>query len=166
MITAFTAAQTLFGAYSQSMERTSKVFGFVIFAVGVVILIAGLRKTVRYLRIVTTKYRTVPGKIVDCIKEERQIKHGKQTDYYPVMEFEYEGRIHTVKSRVPYGASTVAAFNEADMQGTLEIRVPKDDIDGALPELEANRGSKLMNGLQICGIGLAFAVAGLVFMLT
>ncbi len=166
MNTTFILTNYLFGAYSRSMERTSKIFGFVIFAVGVVILIAGLRKTVRYLRIVTTKYRTVPGKIVDCIKEERQIKHGKQTDYYPVMEFEYEGRVHTVKSRVPYGASTVAAFGEADMQGTLEIRVPKNDIDGALPELERNRGSKLANGLQICGIGLAFFVAGLVFMLT
>ena len=162
----YSTVHLLSSAWAKSMERTGKTFGFVVFAVGCLILFAGVRKAVQYIRINVTQYKNVPGKIVDCIKVERQIKHGKQTDLYPVVEFEYEGMVHTVKSRVPFGAGTMAAFNEADIAGTLEIKVPRNDIEGAVPDYEINRGKKLTNALQVCGIGLAFVVAGLVFWLT
>lgn len=152
--------------YAQSMEKTSRVFGMVIFAIGLIITVTGIKKAWQYLRIVTTKYKNVPGKIVDCIKEEKVIKQGRQVDFYPVVEFEYGGEIRRVKSRIPFGSATMDAFNHADSMGELEIKVPINDIDGAVPDYEINRGSKLTNALEICGIGIAFAVAGLVFWLT
>ena len=151
--------------YSKYMERSGRVSGTILIIIGLAFIVNGIKNLVQHLKMTRTEYTVVHGKIITFEKKDRHVKLSKKTDFYPVMEFAYNGNTYKVKSKMSFGEETMGAFAKASDENRFEVRVPKDDIFGAIPNYELNRNEKLFAALWSIGFGLFFAVIGAAFII-
>ena len=151
--------------YSKYMERSGRVSGTILIIIGLAFIVNGIKNLALHLKMSRTQYTVVHGKIITYEKKDRHVKLSKKTDFYPVMEFTLNGNTYKVKSKMSFGEETMGAFAKASDEGRFEVRVPKDDAFGAIPNYEMNRNEKLFAALWSIGFGLFFAGIGVAFII-
>lgn len=151
--------------YSKHLERSGRISGTILIFIGIYILIGGLRDIISHLHMKKTKYTIVFGKVTNWDKKVSHVKLSKKTDYFPTLEFVYEGRDYSVKCKKGFGEDTMNAFTNASCDGRFEIRVPASNPNAAVPNYEMDRNLKLYAGIKASILGIGFIVLGTVFIL-
>lgn len=149
--------------YSKYLERSGRISGTILVIIGLAFIINGIKNLALHLKMNKNEYDIVKGRVISWEKKDRHVKLSKKTDFYPVMEFEYGGNTYKVKSKMSFGEETMSAFSRASDEKRFEIRVPKTDIFGAVPNYELDRNEKLFTALWCIGFGLFFLILGVVF---
>ncbi len=149
--------------YTRYLERSGRISGTILIIIGLMFLYSGVRKIIAHLHVRKTKYTIVRGKVTSWDKKVSHVKLSKKTEYFPILEFEYDGRAYKVKSKNSFGEETMTAFDAASREERFEVRVPVDDVYNAVPNYELDRNAKLREGLWALGFGLFLAIIGIVF---
>ncbi len=152
--------------YTKYLERSGRISGTILIIIGLMFLYNGVRKIISYLHVRKTKYTIVRGKVTSWDKKVSHVKLSKKTEYFPILEFEYEGTAYKVKSKRSFGEETMTAFDLASKESRFEVRVPLDDPYDAVPNYELERNEKLYSGLCVSVFGLALIGIGLFFIVT
>ena len=149
--------------YKDQLERSGRISGTILIIIGLIFLVGGLKNIIAHIRIRTTKYTVVPGKVIAWDKKTSHVKMSRKTDYYPTMEFEYEGATHKIRSKKSFGEESMTAFTTASKDGQFEVRVPIGDLQNAIPNYDLDRNEKLRSDIWECGFGLVIIAIGVFF---
>jgi len=151
--------------YSKYLERSGRISGTILIVLGAVLLFNGLKNIITHLHMRKTKYTIVPGKVVSWEKKETHVKLSRKTDYFPTLEFTYEGKVIKARSKRSFGEETMTAFDKASKEGRFEVRVPVGDPYEAVPNYELERNEKLYSGLIVSLCGAFLVALGVFFIL-
>ena len=152
--------------YTKYLERSGRISGTILIVIGLYFLWTGIKRIAQHLHMRKTEYTIVSGKVIAWDKKVSHVKLSKKTEFFPTLDFSYEGKDYIVKSTTAFGEETKTAFDAACKDGRFEIRVPVGNPYAAVPNYELDRNEKLYGGLCAAVLGAVFVIIGAFFIIS
>ena len=142
------------------MRSVNPTVANILLMMGVLVLIVGIQKIVKYIIFVNKPHVTVRGEIIGCDREVRRYKLYSKTICHVKLKFEYEGRTYNVNDENPISEKVYDELYHDSLE--CGIRITENSPHCAVLECTEALAAPRNEGIRFILVAIAVIILSLI----